>query len=46
MFNFSGVWDEKMKHRLVCFLMTLFFIMLGYFGAIASGLALHIRFFL
>lgn len=46
MFNFSGVWDEKMKHRLVCFLLTLFFIMLGYFAAFSSGLIPSIRFFL
>ena len=46
MFNFSGVWDEQMKHRLVCFLLTLFFIMLGYFAAMSSGLVPQIRFFL
>ena len=46
MFNFSGVWDEKMKHRLVCFLLTMFFIMLGYFAATSSGVPIHIRFFL
>ncbi len=46
MFNFSGVWDENMKHRLVCFLMTVFFIMLGYFAAMSSGVVPQIRFFL
>lgn len=46
MFNFSGVWDEQMKRRLVGFLLTMFFIMMGYFAAMSSGLIPQIRFFL
>ena len=46
MINFSGVWDEKMKHRLVCFVGVIALMLVGYFAAVASGIPITIRFFL
>lgn len=46
MFGFSGVWDERMKHRLVCFVGVVALGMLGYFAAVASGIPISIRFFI
>ena len=46
MINFSGVWDAKMKHRLVCFIGVVSLMMVGYFAAVASGIPITIRFFL
>lgn len=46
MICFSGVWDARMKHRTVCFGLTMFFVFLGYFAATSSGLVMPIRFFL
>ncbi len=46
MFNFSGVWDEKMKRRTVAFVGIVLLIMVGYMASIANGLPIHIRFFL
>ncbi|MBA3871981.1 MAG: hypothetical protein H0X30_22780 [Anaerolineae bacterium] len=46
MINFSGVWDEQMKHRLVCFVGVISLLLVGYFAAVASGIPITIRFFL
>ena len=46
MINFSGVWDENMKHRLVCFVGVISLLLVGYFAAVASGVPIAIRFFL
>ncbi|MCA0458853.1 MAG: hypothetical protein LCI00_33200 [Chloroflexi bacterium] len=44
MIGFSGVWDARMKHQTVCFGLTMFFVLLGYFAATSSGLIPAIRF--
>ena len=46
MIGFSGVWDARMKHRLVGFIGIISLILLGYFAAVASGIPIVIRFFL
>ena len=46
MIGFSGVWDEKMKHRLVGFVGVVSLLLLGYFAAVASGIPISIRFFI
>jgi hypothetical protein len=45
-FLFSGVWDAKLKQRVVGFTGLFILFMVGYFGALASGFPIAIRLFL